>query len=84
MTLSTCRHLRAGGTAEEPWLASVTPEQAGWAYCGLRVLGLPPGGAHDLAWLVTRRCCCRWPAPAWSSATASGSPWRAGRASFTA
>ena len=49
MTLSTCRHLRAGGTAEEPWLAWVTPEQAGWAYAGLRVLGLPPGGSHEFA-----------------------------------
>jgi 5-deoxy-glucuronate isomerase len=45
--VSICRHLRAGGTAEEPWLASVTPEQAGWTYCGLRVLGLPPGGADE-------------------------------------
>ena len=32
----------AGG----PWLASITPEQAGWAYSGLRVLGLRPGGSH--------------------------------------
>jgi 5-deoxy-glucuronate isomerase len=47
--VSICRHLRAGGPAEEPWLASVTPEQAGWTYCGLRVLGLPPGGAHEFA-----------------------------------
>jgi 5-deoxy-glucuronate isomerase len=45
--VSTCRHLRAGGAADEPWLLSVTPEQAGWAYSGLRVLGLPPGGSHE-------------------------------------
>jgi 5-deoxy-glucuronate isomerase len=25
---------------------SITPEQAGWAYSGLRVLGLAPGGSH--------------------------------------
>jgi len=24
----------------------MAPEQAGWAYCGLRVLGLAPGGSH--------------------------------------
>ncbi len=32
--------------ADGPWLASITPEQAGWAYSGLRVLGLRPGGSH--------------------------------------
>ena len=26
---------------------SVTPEQAGWTYCGLRMLGLAPGGSHE-------------------------------------
>ena len=41
--VSTCRHLRAGTTAGGPWLASITPEQAGWAYSGLRVLGLRAG-----------------------------------------
>ena len=44
--MSTCRHVRAGAAADGPWLVSVTPEQAGWAYCGLRVLGLGPGGSH--------------------------------------
>lgn len=28
---------------------SITPEQAGWTYCGLRVLELAPGGSHELA-----------------------------------
>ena len=45
--MSTCRHLRAGAAADGPWQVSVTPEQAGWAYCGLRVLALAPGGSHE-------------------------------------
>jgi len=44
--LSTSRHLRAADLADGPWLVSVTPEQAGWAYCGLRVLRLDAGGWH--------------------------------------
>ena len=44
--MSTPRHLRAGTAADGPWLVSITPEQAGWAYCGLRVLRLAPGGSH--------------------------------------
>ena len=44
--MSTCRHLPAGSMAGGPWLASITPEQAGWAYSGLRILGLRPGGSH--------------------------------------
>jgi 5-deoxy-glucuronate isomerase len=44
--VSTCRHLPAGSMAGGPWLASITPEQAGWAYSGLRILGLRPGGSH--------------------------------------
>ena len=44
--MSTPRHVRAGTSADGPWLVSITPEQAGWAYSGLRVLGLPPGGSH--------------------------------------
>ena len=44
--MSTCRHVRAGAAADGPWLVSITPEQAGWAYSGLRVLGLAPGGSH--------------------------------------
>ena len=44
--MSTPRHVRAGTAADGPWLVSITPEQAGWAYSGLRVLGLAPGGSH--------------------------------------
>jgi 5-deoxy-glucuronate isomerase len=29
--------------ADGPWLLSVTPEQAGWSYSGLRILALPAG-----------------------------------------
>ena len=42
-------HLPRGATAEGPWLLLVTPERAGWAYCGLRVLELEPGGSHSFA-----------------------------------
>jgi 5-deoxy-glucuronate isomerase len=42
-------HLQRGTTADGPWSLVVTPEQAGWAYSGLRVLELAPGGAHALA-----------------------------------
>jgi 5-deoxy-glucuronate isomerase len=42
------RHVGAGATAGGRWRVAITPEQAGWAYCGLRVLELPPGGSHAL------------------------------------
>jgi 5-deoxy-glucuronate isomerase len=42
-------HLRHGETADGAWSLVVTPEQAGWAYCGLRVLELAPGGTHSFA-----------------------------------
>jgi 5-deoxy-glucuronate isomerase len=45
--MSTCRHLRAGTVADGPWLVSVTPEQAGWRYSGLRVLWLDVGGSLE-------------------------------------
>jgi 5-deoxy-glucuronate isomerase len=41
--------LERGSTAEGAWALAVTPELAGWRYCGLRVLELGPGGAHDFA-----------------------------------
>jgi 5-deoxy-glucuronate isomerase len=47
LPVSVSRHLRAADLADGPWLVSVTPEQAGWAYCGLRVLALAPGGSHE-------------------------------------
>jgi 5-deoxy-glucuronate isomerase len=42
-------HLRSGATAGDGFALRVTPEQAGWAFSGLRVLELPPGGARVLA-----------------------------------
>jgi 5-deoxy-glucuronate isomerase len=42
-------HLERGSTADGAWSLVVTPEQAGWAYCGLRVLELGPGGSHSFA-----------------------------------
>jgi 5-deoxy-glucuronate isomerase len=35
--------LPAGSTAEEPYALHITPERAGWGYCGLAVLELGPG-----------------------------------------
>ncbi len=39
-------------THRHPWhlgpVAEVTPETAGWAYCGLRILSIAPGGAYEL------------------------------------
>ncbi|HEV3498617.1 MAG TPA: 5-deoxy-glucuronate isomerase [Actinomycetes bacterium] len=45
----TKHHLAHGTTAEGPWSLRITPEQAGWAFCGLRVLELGPGDAHSFA-----------------------------------
>jgi 5-deoxy-glucuronate isomerase len=45
----TKHHLPHGTTAEGPWSLRVTPEQAGWAFCGLRVLELGPGGSRSFA-----------------------------------
>jgi 5-deoxy-glucuronate isomerase len=39
-------HLSAGTTADGPYALALSPEQAGWTYCGLRVLELAPGAAH--------------------------------------
>jgi 5-deoxy-glucuronate isomerase len=39
-------HLPRGSAAEGPFSLRVTPEQAGWAFSGLRVLELAPGAAH--------------------------------------
>jgi 5-deoxy-glucuronate isomerase len=38
-------YLPRGAAAEGAWSLAVTPEQAGWAYCGLRVLELEAGGS---------------------------------------
>jgi 5-deoxy-glucuronate isomerase len=42
-------HLPKGSTAEGAWSLHLTPEQAGWAFCGLRVLELGPGASHSFA-----------------------------------
>jgi 5-deoxy-glucuronate isomerase len=39
-------HLRRGTQREGAFSLVVTPEQAGWAYSGLRVLELAPGASH--------------------------------------
>jgi len=38
-----------GSSQDGAFFLSVTPESAGWAYTGLRVLKLPPGAAHTWA-----------------------------------
>ncbi|MFI2411206.1 5-deoxy-glucuronate isomerase [Streptomyces sp. NPDC018947] len=50
-------HLSAGEAASGPYAVEVTPETAGWDHSALRVLRLPPGGAHtfdsgDSEWIV--------------------------------
>jgi 5-deoxy-glucuronate isomerase len=42
-------HLRRGATADGAWTLQVTPEQAGWAFSGLRVLELTPGATHSFS-----------------------------------
>ena len=42
-------HLRRESANEGAFSLVVTPERAGWAYSGLRVLELPPGGTHTWA-----------------------------------
>jgi 5-deoxy-glucuronate isomerase len=39
-------YLPAGSTGDGAFSLVVTPERAGWAYCGLRVLKLGPGGTR--------------------------------------
>jgi 5-deoxy-glucuronate isomerase len=41
--------LRRESASEGAFSLVVTPERAGWAYSGLRVLELPPGGTHTWA-----------------------------------
>ncbi|MEU6405132.1 5-deoxy-glucuronate isomerase [Streptomyces sp. NPDC046985] len=50
-------HLPAGTAVRGPYAVDVSPRSAGWAYSSLRVLRLPPGGAHafdsgDSEWIV--------------------------------
>ena len=46
---ATDRLLRAGSTAQGDAVLVVTPESAGWAHSGLRVVELPAGGSVTLA-----------------------------------
>jgi 5-deoxy-glucuronate isomerase len=53
----TAYHRPAGRAAAGPYRVDIDPARAGWDYCGLRVLDLPPGGAHtfdtgDSEWIV--------------------------------
>ncbi|MEW2547284.1 5-deoxy-glucuronate isomerase [Streptomyces sp. NPDC047002] len=53
----TDRHVRAGEAAAGPYALDIGPGRAGWTYCSLRVLDLPPGGSHTFAtggseWIV--------------------------------
>jgi 5-deoxy-glucuronate isomerase len=41
-------HLRHGTAVAGPYALEITPESAGWGYCGLRILELAPGGSHAL------------------------------------
>ncbi|WP_329233044.1 5-deoxy-glucuronate isomerase [Streptomyces canus] len=49
MTLSGTYHLPKGTSADGPYDLATTPESAGWAYSGLRILTLTPGGEHALS-----------------------------------
>jgi 5-deoxy-glucuronate isomerase len=40
--------VRRGTTATGRYRAEITPEAAGWAYSGLRIVELPPGGVLEL------------------------------------
>jgi 5-deoxy-glucuronate isomerase len=42
-------YLRAGTGGAGAFALAVTPERAGWTYCGLHVLKLPPGASHGWA-----------------------------------
>jgi 5-deoxy-glucuronate isomerase len=40
--------VRRGITAKGPYVTQITPEGAGWAYSGLRIAELPPGGVIEM------------------------------------
>ena len=49
MSTAVQSHLvRPGSTATGPYVTAITPEAAGWAYSGLRVAELAPGGRFEL------------------------------------
>ncbi|KQV93930.1 5-deoxy-glucuronate isomerase [Streptomyces sp. Root369] len=49
MTSSAKYHLPKGTSADGPYDLAITPESAGWAYSGLRILTLKPGEEHALS-----------------------------------
>jgi 5-deoxy-glucuronate isomerase len=49
VTSSGKYHLPKGTSADGPYDLAVTPESAGWAYSGLRILTLRPGAEHALS-----------------------------------
>ena len=46
--MSARLHRRAAELTRGPWACELSPEEAGWAYAGLRVLELPAGGSLTL------------------------------------
>jgi len=42
-------HLPAGATGQQPYDVAVSPQSAGWTYCGLSVLRLEPGRSATLS-----------------------------------
>ena len=42
-------YIAHGSSGDNAFSLVVTPARAGWTYCGLRVLHLPPGGTHTWA-----------------------------------
>lgn len=44
-------HVIRAGTSGEEVITSITPQSAGWGYCGLEVRDLPPGAGHT--WELT-------------------------------
>ena len=40
-------HIRRGDAASDPWATEISPRRTGWDHTSLRILELPPGGAHS-------------------------------------
>jgi 5-deoxy-glucuronate isomerase len=47
--LDRALHRISGTLAQGPYLVALTPQDAGWTYCGLRILELGPGGSADFS-----------------------------------
>jgi len=41
--------IRAGQTAHDQWALDLTPERAGWTFCGLRIIELVAGASQELS-----------------------------------